>query len=130
MADRPIKRVTKEMLECARLAATGEYNNRQLADYFGKQPRTIFRWLANDAVKEEYRQVLRAAEAGLVARARKVVEDAMFSDKGNGYLALQAAQAVINNYDKAVMGEDKQEVVIKIIGDMPEIGMPDQPEDE
>ena len=130
MAGKPSKVVKKQQLECARLSATGDYTVKALAEHFGKDIRTIYRWLADEDVKAEYRKVLRASEAGLVARARKVMEEALRSDAGNGYLAFQAAQSVIANYDKAVMGDDKQEVVIKIIGDMPEIGMPDQPEDE
>ena len=130
MAGKPSKIVKKQQLECARMAASGEYTIKAIAEHFGKDKRTIYRWLANEDVKAEYRQVLRACEAGLVARARKVIEESLYSKASNGYLALQAAQTVVANYDKAVMGEDKQEIVIKVIGDMPEIGMPDQPDDE
>ena len=126
MAAKPIKKVTKRMLECARMSATGRYTVRMLADHFSVDPRTITRWMHNDAVKEEYRQVLRAAEANLVARARRVVEEAMCSDKANGYLALNAAQSVLANYDAAVMGEDRQEIVVHVTGGMPVIGMPDR----
>ena len=126
MADKPIKKITKQMLECARLAATGEYSNEALAAYYGKCPATIRRWMANDTVKEEYRNVLRGSEVTQVAKARRKIEQLMDSEAANGYLALQAAQTVLNHYDAAVMGEEKQEITVRIVGGMPDIGMPDR----
>lgn len=124
------KQITKKMLECARLAASGEYTVDQLAAIYGKNPATIRNWLANDEVKAEYRAVLRASEAGQVAKARRKIEQLLDSDAGNGYLSLQAAQTVLNHFNAAVMGEEKQEVTIHITGGMPALGMPTRAEEE
>ena len=128
MADVYNKRVTTQMLDCVRLLATGDYNVPALAAKFGKDESTIRRWLNNPAVLEEYRTILRSTEKGLVAKARKVIEKGM--DSGEGYLALQSAQTALNRYDAAVMGEDKQEVVVKIAGYTPAPGMPQRSEEE
>jgi hypothetical protein len=123
------KRVTQQMLECARLQATGEYTLQMLADTFGKSLRTISRWLANDEVKAEYREILRASEGGIVAKARQVIERSMHSDAANGYLALNAAQTALAQFGAAAMGEQQQQVVVTITGGMPDIGMPQQAEE-
>lgn len=128
MADVYNKRVTKQMLDCVRLLATGDYNVPALAAKFGKDESTIRRWLNNPAVLDEYRTILRSTEKGLVAKARRVIEKGMNS--GEGYLALQSAQTALNRYDAAVMGEDRQEVTLRIVGYTPDVGMPDRPADE
>lgn len=131
MADRPVKKITQPMLECARLAATGEWRICDLAAHFGKSVETIHRWLRAPVVKEEYRQVLRSAEAAIVAKARRVLDTSMDDlEKANGYLALQAAQTVLQRYDAAIMGEDKQEITVRLVGGLPDIGMPDRSDSE
>ena len=126
----PTKRLTEKMLECARLQATGEYTIKMLADTFNVHERTISRWLANDEVKAEYRSILRAAEGGIVAKARQVIENSMHSDAANGYLALNAAQTALAQFGSAVMGDDQQQVVVTITGGMPVIGMPERTDGE
>ena len=122
------KRVTKPMLDCVRLLATGDYNVPALAAKFGRDESTIRRWLNNPAVLEEYRTILRSTEKGLVAKARKVIEKGL--DSPEGYLALQSAQTALNRYDASVMGEDKQEITLRIVGYTPEVGMPERSEEE
>lgn len=124
------KRVTQQMLECARLQATGEYTLQMLADTFGKSVKTITRWLSNEDVKAEYRAVLRSAEGGIVAKARQVIERSLHSDAANGYLALNAAQTALAQFGSAVMGDDQQQVVVTITGGMPVIGMPERTDAE
>ena len=128
--ERAIKRVTQAMIECARLTATGEYKIKDLAEKYGKHPTTIQRWLLNPAVQEEYREILKASEAGIVAKARRVLERSMDSKAGDGYIAFQASQEALRRYEPAVMGEDKQEVVLKIVGYTPTPGMPERTEEE
>lgn len=124
------KRPTKEMLECAHLAATGEYTQAMIATHLGKSVATIRNWLNDERLQDEFRNILRAQATTSVARARKVLEKSMESDAGNGYLALNAAQTVLARYDADVMGEDKQTISITISGGMPEIGMPKQADDD
>jgi hypothetical protein len=130
MADRYVKRVTQQMLECAHLAATGEHSMNSLAEKYGKTYNTIRRWLQNPAVQEEYRSILRASEMGIVAKARRVLDKSMSSNAGDGYLALQAAQTALQRYDNAVMGNDQQEIVVHITGGMPHVGMPPRTDEE
>lgn len=123
-------RITEQMLECARLQATGEYTIAQLSEHFKKDRSTIFRWLAMDEVKAEYRQVLRANEGGIVAKARRVLERSLDSDAANGYLALNAAQTALAQFGAAAMGDDQQQVVVTVVGGAPVIGMPERTDQE
>ena len=124
------KHLTAEQLECARLAATGEYTQAMIAAHLHKSNITIRKWMEDERVQEEFRRILRANSARAVARARKVLDKSMESDAGNGYLALNAAQTVLARYDADVMGEAKQEITVHITGGMPAIGMPERPDDE
>lgn len=124
------RRITEKMLECARLQATGEWSVRKLAKRCNVSERTVATWLTYDEVKEEYRRALRAGEGGIVARARKVIEKSLDSDAANGYLALNAAQTALTQFGPAVMGDDKQEVTITIVGGMPDVGMPDRSDND
>ena len=117
-------KLTKEMLECARLAATGEYTQAMIATHLHKSPETIYKWMSDERVLTEFRRILNSQAAASVAKARKVLEKSMQSDAANGYLALNAAQTVLARYDSEVMDKDSQEITITISGGMPEIGMP------
>lgn len=124
------RRITEQMLECARLWATGEYSIAQLAEKFGKGQRTIYTWLSYDEVKAEYRNILRANEGGIVAKARRVLERSLASDAANGYLALNAAQTALAQFGAAAMGDDQQQVVVTVVGGAPVIGMPERTDQE
>lgn len=123
-------KISKDMLECARLAATGEYTQAMIATHLHKSAETIRKWMTNEDVLAEYRRVLNVQAATSVAKARRVLDRSMESEAGNGYLALNAAQTVLARYDAEVMNKDSQEITITISGGMPEIGMPSRSEDD
>ena len=97
--------MTKEMIECAHMAASGEYTQAMIAAHLHKSPETIQKWMNNELVLAEFRTILRSTAATSVAKARKVLEKSMASDAANGYLSLNAAQTVLARYDADVMGE-------------------------
>ena len=123
------KRVTKQMLDAARMLADG-YDPREVAAAANRSVATVYRWMQDDDVMNEYRRCLRRGQVQAVAKAQKVLMKQMESDAGNGFLAQNAASLITNKYADRVMGEDKQEITIHITGGMPEIGMPDQPDSE
>lgn len=123
-------KLSRDMLECARLAATGEYTQAMIAAHLHKSPETIYKWMGDERVLAEYRRILNSQAATSVAKARRVLEKSMESEAGNGYLALNAAQTVLARYDAEVMDKDSQEITITISGGMPEIGMPKMADDE
>jgi predicted RNA binding protein with dsRBD fold (UPF0201 family) len=123
-------KLTKEMLECAHLAATGEYTQAMIAAHLHKSPETIYKWMGDERVLTEFRRILNSQAAASVAKARKVLEKSMQSDAANGYLALNAAQTVLARYDSEVMNKDSQEITITISGGMPDIGMPKRADDD
>lgn len=124
------KRLNKDQIECAHMAASGEYTQAMIAAHLGKSVDTIRKWLQDPLVLEEFRSVLKAQASVTVARARRVVDRSMDSDAANGYLALNAAQTALARYDADVMGEDRQEITITISGGMPDIGMPKRADDD
>ena len=122
-------KITKEMIACANDAATGDYTIEDLAEKYHKSCTSIRRWLRSPGVQEVYRSVLRAAEVRIVARARRKIDKSMNSD--NEYLAFQAAQYAISRYEDAVMGEDRGDVVVRLVsGELPKIGMPQRSDDD
>lgn len=122
MAKRAIK---PNMLEGARLLAEG-MTPPAVAKTLGVSVQTIYNWLDNDAVMEEYRHCVRRAATSAVAKAAKVLIKQLDSEAGSGYLAQNAANSILTRYAPSVMGEDKQEITINITGGMPAIGVPDQ----
>ena len=123
------KRVTKQMLDAARMLADG-YDPREVAAAANRSVATVYRWMQDDDVMNEYRRCRRRGQVQAVAKAQKVLMKQMESDAGNGFLAQNAASLITNKYADRVMGEDKQEITIHITGGMPEIGVPDQPDSE
>jgi ribosomal protein S6E (S10) len=51
-------------------------------------------------------------------------------DDDNPWIAQNAARDALNKYSGMVMGEDKQEITVKITGGMPDVGMPERSEDD
>lgn len=122
--------ISSEQLECARLAASGEYTQAMIAEHLGKSTYTIRKWMQDERVLTEFRAILNAQASTTVAKARRVIEQSMDSDAANGYLALNAAQTALARYDDEVMNKEDKEIKIVITGGMPEIGMPKRPDDE
>ena len=123
-------RLSREMLECARLAATGEYTQVMIAEYLGCSETTVRKWLQDERVLEVFRNIIQSNTAVTVAKARRVIDKSLDSDAANGYLALNAAQTALARYDDDVMNKEDKEIRIVISGGMPEIGMPQRPDDE
>lgn len=124
------KRVTKRMLDAARLLAAGEMNVPAIAKEVGVSEASVYRWMHDDDVMNEYRRCMRQAQIRAVAKASRVLEKQMDSDAGSGFLAQNAANAIMNRSYAAVMGEDKQEITVHITGGMPPVGMPALPTEE
>lgn len=122
------KRVTKRMLDAARLLADGK-GPREVASELGCAESSVYRWMDDEDVLAEYRHCLRRGQVRAVAKAQHVLIKQMDSDAGNGFLAQNAASLITNKYADRVMGEDQQEITIHITGGMPLVGMP-KPTDE
>lgn len=123
------RRLTKRMLDAARLLADG-MRPPEVAKTLGCAESSVYRWIDDNDVMAEYRKCLRKAQVRAVAKATKVLEAQLDSDAGNGFLAQNAANAILTRGYAAVMGEDKQEVVVKIAGYTPAPGMPQRSEEE
>lgn len=122
------KRVTKRMLDAARLLADGK-GPREVARELGCCERSVYNWMSDEDVMSEYRRCMRRAQVQAVAKAQRVLIKQMDSDAGNGFLAQNAASLITNRYAAAVMGDDQQEITIHITGGMPAVGMPKPSED-
>ena len=123
------KRVTKRMLDAARLLAEGK-GPKAVAAELGCGVASVYRWMDDEDVLSEYRHCLRKAQVQAVAKAQRVLVQQLDSDAGNGFLAYNAAALLTNKYADKIMGEDKQELTIHITGGMPDIGMPESTDQE
>lgn len=123
-------RMSAEQLECARLAASGEYTQAMIAEHLGRSTDTIRKWLQDERVMNEFRRILNAQASTTVAKARRVIDKSMDSDAANGYLALNAAQTALARYDDEVMNKEDKEIKLIITGGMPDIGMPKRTDDD
>lgn len=123
------KRVTKRMLDAARLLAEG-YGPREVAGMLECAESSVYRWMNDEDVMSEYRQCLRRGQYHAVAKAQKLLMKQMDSEAGNGFLAQNAASLLTNRYADKVMGEDRQEITIHITGGMPDIGVPERTDED
>ena len=123
------RRITKRMLDAARLLAEG-MRPPEVARELGCAESSVYRWMEDDDVMTEYRKCMRKAQVRAVAKASKVLEKQLESDAGNGFLAQNAANSILSRSYAAVMGEDKQEITLRIVGYTPDVGMPERSEEE
>lgn len=123
------KRVTKRMLDAARLLADGKGPKEVAKELECSEP-SVYRWMTDEDVLAEYRHCLRRGQIRAVAKAQRVLEKQLDSDAGNGFLAYNAAALITNKYADKVMGEDQQDITIHITGGMPLVGMPKPSESE
>ena len=130
MAKPGTKRVTKQMLKAAQLLADGELTQAAIAAALGVSDATLGKWVRDENVLAEYRRCVRDASVAAVAKAQRVLEKQLDSEAGKGFLAQNAANSILNRSYAAVMGEDKQEVTVRIVGGMPDIGMPARTDDD
>ena len=124
------KKVSSKMLKAARLIAEGELTHKAIAAALNISENTLTKWKRDEDVMTEYRRCVREASVAAVAKSQRVLEKQLDSDAGSGFLAQNAANSILNRHYNTVMGEDKQEVTIRIVGGMPDIGMPDRADQE
>ena len=117
------------MLDAARLLADG-MSPPKVAQELGCAESSVYRWMEDEDVMNEYRRCLRKGQVQAVAKAQRVLMKQMDSDAGNGFLAQNAASLITNRYAGVIMGDDKQEVHVVISGYTPTPGMPERTEEE
>ena len=125
-----MRHVTKKMIMAARLFADGELTKQAIAAAVGVSDVTVGKWLRDEDVLAEYRRCMRDSAVSAVAKAQRVLEKQLDSDSGKGFLAQNAANSILNRSYAHVMGEDKQEILVRVVGGMPDIGMPDKQEED
>ena len=113
-------------MQAARLVAEGELTQKAIAAALGVAESTLSKWMRDDDVIAEYQRCMRQAAVSAVAKAQRVLEKQLDSDAGKGFLAQNAANSILNRNYAQVMGEDKQEITVRIVGGMPDIGMPER----
>lgn len=103
-----------------------------VAAAIGVHHSTIFRWMDRDDFMQDYRKHMRRLLPMAYSKAAKRL-DGLIDDKDK-WLALQAAQALMNKAEAVTMGTDAQSGVQITInqgtGSAPVLGMPDRPEEE
>ena len=120
------KKISAKQVRAAQLVAEGELTMKAIAAALDISDNTLTKWMRDEDVLAEYRKSVREASVASVAKAQRVLEKQLDSGAGNGFLAQNAANSILNRHYNTVMGEDRQEVTVRIIGGAPEIGMPDR----
>lgn len=121
--------IAKRKMETARMLAQG-LSVPEIARKLDVSYVTIYRYMEDPALMEEYRNLLRRGQVQAVAKAQNLLIKQLDSNAASGYLAQNAAALITNRFAAAVMGEDKQEITINITSGMPEIGMPERTDEE
>ena len=119
------KRVQKKALEAARLLAGG-LRPPAVAHELGMSETTIYRWMRYPDVISVYRECLTRAAVSSYARAFRVMDKQL--DDANGWLAQGAARDIMQRFGDVVTGLSTNEIVVRVEG-MPDIGMPDTPDE-
>lgn len=117
----------KKAYQAAALLADG-MQAVDVAREVGVNKSTIYRWMADDRVRDEYRRVIQASLVPALAKAKKLLISQLDSDAGQGYLAQQAANILLQRYDALIMGEAEQQITVKLEG-APDIGLPPSQDD-
>lgn len=131
---RPIgsrKRIDAQMKEAATLMAHGE-TPPAIAKKLGTCRDTIINWMKRDDMQALYREEMRNFLQVGYSRAIKKIDNLI--EHKNGWLALQASQAMAARAEAVAMGTDAQSGVQITInqgtGSAPVLGMPDRPAED
>ncbi len=120
------KRSKNEMLEAAALLAEGK-SAGEVSRILGRAESTVRRWMKDDSTREAYREAILRTALVSYARAIRKLSDQVDAD--NEAVAQRAAKDIIDRFGDAIMQERDREVVVRVVG-APEIGMPEEPQEE
>ena len=87
----------------------------------GKSAVTIERWIERDDVQAYCRSILKARIPAMVDAALKVLSEVVL--KGNGWMQINAAQAILGKYGDMAADQSVQRIVIEVAG-APVLGSP------
>lgn len=121
-------KITKRIREAAIRVALGEATPAVIASEYGCDVSSVRRWLRDDEVRQIMADTIKRSTATMVARAVHKLNEQLDSKAGNGFLAQNAANMILTRFGPAALGEDKQEITVRVEG-MPVMGMPDASDD-
>lgn len=124
MGKHPLK---PQMMEAVMLRLDG-LSLRQIAEKLNVTHATIRNWQLREDVNEYYNEQLKQRAHRMFNKACARIERQI--DDDNPWIAQNAARDALNKYSGMVMGEDKQEITVKITGGMPDVGMPERSEED
>lgn len=84
----------------------------------------LTRWRKHPKYIETWMDEVKKADFGDYAKARKTLRRSM--DDSDKWLAMQSAVNVMNNTGKKIFGIEENTVTVKIEGQIPDIGSPDE----
>ena len=128
--------VTKNQAKAAIMMANDKTNEEIYEEIFGvtalssygdkqRAAKTLNRWKKLNGFQECFRAEVRNMGMPIISKAiQRLVRQL---DSENEWIVNKAANDLISKYMPHVMGEDSNEVVIRVEG-MPEIGIPEQDE--
>ena len=129
--------ITKEQLLAVQLRANGVSTKEIASRVFDvrgddgkvdenklrKRIALVRKWFKDPKIQNAYREILREFIQETYPRA--FLRLAKQIDDGNGWIAQNAANAIINKFSEAVFGEEDKKVVIQFEG-LPDLGTPEE----
>ena len=111
------REIARLMFPCLK-EGTQEYDDSKVEYY----ARKIRKWMKDDSFKECYQALLKELAYNTVGFSLRNLQKQLTDS--NGWLANKAANDLLNKLYPVVMGENQNELVVKVEG-MPELGEPD-----
>lgn len=118
----------QRMVDAIHMRAEGE-SYTKIGEKLGVKAQTVRYWFDNKPeVLDEYKAVMKSKIQAAYGKAMGgYVRDL---DDKNPWIRQNAQRVFVDGFGKMVMGEEKQEIVVRISGGMPNIGMPERTGDE
>lgn len=101
---------------------------RQVAERLGVSHSCVRDWYLREDVNEYYSEQLKTRVHRMFNKASNRIEQQI--DDENQWIAQNAARDVIAKYSGMVMGEDKQEITVHLLGGLPDVGMPQRTDED
>lgn len=124
MARHPMK---PKMFDAVHLRLEG-LNHSQISERIKTPRSTLDDWFAREDVQEYYDKELRKGIHVMFNKAMKGTERDLDSD--NPWIKQNAQRMIIDKFGASILGEDKQEITIHLVGGTIGIGMPDRSEED
>lgn len=120
-------KIKPQQIEAVQLRLEG-WTARRIAEKIGVCEDSIRKWWVNEDVHEYYQKELKHRTHQIFNKAVCGLNRDM--DSENPWIRANAQRQAIDKYSDMVMGNDKQEITVHLVGGMPDVGMPQRSDED